>query len=69
VLEEIGKNDDANFHPKLNKTEDDNNYKKALDCLRRHLRVIECVLSKMYNRYRLDNYLITYVLMLRFAIL
>ncbi|XP_036140375.1 odorant receptor 13a [Monomorium pharaonis] len=40
VLEEIGKNNDANFSINLNKIEDDN-YKKAFDCLRRHLQVIE----------------------------
>ncbi|XP_025072977.1 odorant receptor 13a-like [Pogonomyrmex barbatus] len=41
VLEEIGKNINANFHLKLNKTTD-NDYKKALNCLREHLQVIKC---------------------------
>ncbi|XP_011138772.1 odorant receptor 13a-like [Harpegnathos saltator] len=39
-LEHIGKDSDSNFNLKPEKTEDDN-YKKALDCLRRHLHVIE----------------------------
>lgn len=53
MLEEIGENNDANFHLKLNKI-DDHDYKKAFDCLRRHLQTIECVLTKMCNRYRLE---------------
>ncbi|KYN18181.1 hypothetical protein ALC57_09526 [Trachymyrmex cornetzi] len=40
LLEEIGKNNDINFHLKRNKIQDDD-YKKALDCLRRHLQAIE----------------------------
>ncbi|XP_011875306.1 PREDICTED: odorant receptor 13a-like [Vollenhovia emeryi] len=40
VLEEIGKNNDAKSRLTLNKIEN-NDYKKALNCLRRHLQVIE----------------------------
>ncbi|XP_077254326.1 uncharacterized protein LOC143893156 [Temnothorax americanus] len=40
VLEEIGKNNDANFRLTLNKRED-SDYKTALSCLRRHLQTIE----------------------------
>ncbi|XP_018317723.1 uncharacterized protein [Mycetomoellerius zeteki] len=40
MLEEIGKNNDINFHLKRNKIEDDD-YKMALDCLRRHLQAIK----------------------------
>ncbi|XP_012232228.2 odorant receptor 13a-like [Linepithema humile] len=40
MLENIGKNNDANFRLKLDRTKDDN-YSKALECLRRHLNVIE----------------------------
>ncbi|KAL6441768.1 hypothetical protein ACFW04_003691 [Cataglyphis niger] len=40
MLENIGKNDDANFHLEVKKIKDDN-YNVALNCLRRHLRVLE----------------------------
>ncbi|CAL1688097.1 unnamed protein product [Lasius platythorax] len=40
ILEDIGKDNDANFHMKLDKIKDVD-YHKALDCLRRHLHVIE----------------------------
>ncbi|XP_050445546.1 odorant receptor 13a-like [Cataglyphis hispanica] len=40
MLENIGKNDDANFHLEVKKIKDDN-YNMALNCLRRHLRVLE----------------------------
>ncbi|XP_050445507.1 odorant receptor 13a-like [Cataglyphis hispanica] len=40
MLENIGKNDDANFHLEVKKVKDDN-YNMALNCLRRHLRVLE----------------------------
>lgn len=42
MLENIGKNDDANFHLEVKKIKDDN-YNMALNCLRRHLRVLEYV--------------------------
>lgn len=45
MLENIGIDSDANFHMKLDKIKDIN-YHKALLCLRRHLHVIECVLTK-----------------------
>lgn len=50
MLEEIGKKNNANFNLTLNKTED-NDYKTALNCLRRHLQVIKWVLMILYNRY------------------
>lgn len=50
ILEDIGKDNDANFHMKLDKIKDVD-YHKALDCLRRHLHVIECVLTKKYLFY------------------
>ncbi|XP_070165817.1 odorant receptor 13a-like isoform X2 [Polyergus mexicanus] len=40
MLENIGKNNVANFHLEVKKIKDDN-YKMALNCLRRHLRVLE----------------------------
>ncbi|XP_029676792.1 odorant receptor 13a-like [Formica exsecta] len=40
MLENIGKNDDDNFHLEI-KTIKDDNYHMALNCLRRHLRVLE----------------------------
>ncbi|XP_072752632.1 uncharacterized protein [Anoplolepis gracilipes] len=40
MLEDIGKDSDANFHIKLDKMKDVD-YHKALNCLRRHLHVIE----------------------------
>lgn len=43
MLENIGKNDDDNFHLEI-KTIKDDNYDMALNCLRRHLRVLEYVL-------------------------
>ncbi|KAF3054224.1 Odorant receptor 345 [Nylanderia fulva] len=42
VLENIGKNNDANFRLEVQRI-DDNNYDAALDCLRRHLHVVEFV--------------------------
>lgn len=42
MLENIGKNDDANFPLEVKKIEDDN-YSIALDCLRRHLHVAEYI--------------------------
>ncbi|KAF3054380.1 Odorant receptor 230 [Nylanderia fulva] len=40
ILEDIGKDSDANFHMQPEKIKDIN-YHKALDCLRKHLHVIE----------------------------
>ncbi|KAL0115482.1 hypothetical protein PUN28_010772 [Cardiocondyla obscurior] len=40
MLEDIGKNNNIHFDLTLNKTKDDD-YKKALNCLRRHLQAIE----------------------------
>ncbi|XP_070165793.1 odorant receptor 83a-like isoform X7 [Polyergus mexicanus] len=40
MLEDIGKDSDANFHMKLDKIKDIH-YHKALNCLRRHLNVIK----------------------------
>ncbi|XP_039308077.1 odorant receptor 13a isoform X2 [Solenopsis invicta] len=40
VLEDIGKNNNANFSLNLNKISDDD-YKKTLDCLRKHLQVLQ----------------------------
>ncbi|XP_011630280.2 uncharacterized protein LOC105422557 [Pogonomyrmex barbatus] len=44
ILEEVGKDNNANFQFKLNKTTDID-YKKALNCLRKHLQVIKFVES------------------------
>lgn len=46
MLEDIGKNSDANFHMKLDKMEDVN-YHKAFNCLRRHLHAIQYVLKNI----------------------
>lgn len=53
MLEKIGKKNDVDFRLKLDKMEDDD-YRTALDCLRRHLHVIECVLTKMCTRCLLE---------------
>ncbi|KAF3054590.1 Odorant receptor 408 [Nylanderia fulva] len=47
VLENIGKNNDANFRLEVQRI-DDNNYDAALDCLRRHLHVIEFLFANMF---------------------
>jgi len=54
MLEDIGKNSDANFHMKLDKMEDVN-YHKAFNCLRRHLHAIQYVLIK--NIYSILDFL------------
>ncbi|KAF3054625.1 Odorant receptor 400 [Nylanderia fulva] len=41
ILENIGKNDETNFHLDIKKIQDDN-YDIALNCLRRHLHVSDC---------------------------
>ncbi|XP_070165840.1 odorant receptor 13a-like isoform X3 [Polyergus mexicanus] len=49
MLEDIGKDSDANFDMKLDKIKDIN-YHKALDCLRRHLNVINiCGIQVVMN--------------------
>ncbi|CAL1677743.1 unnamed protein product [Lasius platythorax] len=58
MLENIGKNDDANFHLEIKKIEDDN-YGIALDCLRRHLHVsefIELIESIFTNMFLFNLY-------------
>lgn len=42
MLENIGKDNDANFEAKPDKIKDDD-YARALYCLRRHLNILECV--------------------------
>lgn len=43
MLEHIGEDTDANFNLKPDKI-NDKNYNEALNCLRKHLHIIECVL-------------------------
>lgn len=54
MLENIGKNNDANFRLKLDKISDDN-YNKALECLRKHLNVIEYVIELAISGYQLER--------------
>ncbi|XP_032686504.1 uncharacterized protein LOC116851313 [Odontomachus brunneus] len=51
TLESIGKNNDANFHYKPNKIKDDN-YIQTLNCLRRHLHIIDFaeLIESMYTQ-------------------
>ncbi|XP_067209607.1 odorant receptor 13a-like isoform X2 [Linepithema humile] len=56
VLENVGKNGDVNFDLNLKKIKDDN-YMKVLDCLRRHLHVIEFaeLIESLYTKIFLVN--------------
>lgn len=55
MLEHIGEDIDVNFNLKPDKIDDDN-YNKALECLRKHLHVIECVLHFITTIYILHPY-------------
>ncbi|KAL6268700.1 hypothetical protein P5V15_001828 [Pogonomyrmex californicus] len=57
MLESIGKNADINFDSKLSKVKDEN-YNKALYCLRKHIQVIEFaqLIESVYTKIFLVNF-------------
>ncbi|KAF3054489.1 Odorant receptor 410, partial [Nylanderia fulva] len=50
ILENIGKNDETNFHLDIKKIQDDN-YDIALNCLRRHLHVSDHFFNNSFNSF------------------